>query len=109
MAVVNKITAAEFADDQAAADILKVSFELYDDALTADDLGYHHGFIRYDFVKSLPSAQGIRDLAEVADVKLLIDAMIASRAKNTISLPTLVSSLTEKDGSGSVTKYTERY
>ena len=109
MAVVNKITKAEFADDQATADISRVSFELYDDALTASDDDYHHGFVTYDFTTGKPVASGIRDLAEVADVKTLIDAMVASRAKNTISLPTLVKSITEKDGSGSVTKYTERY
>ena len=109
MAIINKITAADFADDQATADILKISFQLCDNAYTSEDNEYYQGSIIYDFVNSKPSASGIRDLAEVADVKTLIDAMIASRAKNTISLPALVSSLTEKDASGSVTKYTERY
>lgn len=109
MAIVNKITQADFADDQATADISRVSFELYDDALTAEDNDYHHGYVTYDFATNKPSASGIRDLAEVADVKTLIDAMVASRAKNTISLPALVKSITEKDNGGSVTKYTERY
>ena len=109
MAIVNKITEAKFVDDQATADISRVSFELYDDALTADNIEYHHGFVSYDFATNKPQASGIKDLAEVADVKTLIDAMVASRAKNTISLPALVKSITEKDASGSVTKYTERY
>ena len=109
MAIVNKITEAKFADDQATADISRVSFELYDDTLTAEDNGYHHGFVTYDFATNKPHASGIKDLTEVADVKTLIDAMVASRAKNTISLPTLVSSLTAKDGLGNVVKHSERY
>ena len=109
MATVNKITKAGFADDTSTADILRVTFFLYDDAVSVDSEGYAQGVIDYDFVNSKPSASGVKDLAEVADVKLLIEGMIASRAKNTISLPVLVKSITVKDGVGAVTSYNEVY
>ena len=70
---------------------------------------YRGGVVIYDFVNDVPSAEGIKSLVEVADIKTDIDAIKLSRAKNTITLPTLVSSVTYKDGSGTTTEYVENY
>lgn len=105
MAFIAEIKEAAFLDETATADISSIKYCIYDDAADYPV----KSFISYDFVEAKVSYQQVDHLPITSTVKTLIDAMIASRAKNTISLPTLVSSLTEKDGLGNVVEYTERY
>ena len=105
MAFIAEIQEAVFSDDTATADITSIKYCIYDDALDYPQ----KSFISYDFVEAKVAYLQVKELEISGTVKNALDGMIASRAKNTISLPTLVSSLTEKDGSGAVTKYTEKY
>lgn len=110
MAIYNKIHSAHFADDTASADVNRIVWLIEDDA----DADYLGGTVIYDFVNDRPSAQGINSLVEVATIKTAIDAIKLARAKDgsyftANALPTLVSSITEKDGSANVTSYVERY
>ena len=109
MAFVAEIKEATFLDDTASADITSIEYCIYDDAIDFPV----KSFIKYDFVESLVMYENMEltriSLELSGQVKTALEGMIASRAKNTISLPTLVSSLTKKDGSGSIIKYTEMY
>ena len=109
MAFIAEIKEAVFLDDSASADISSITYCIYD-----DESSYPvKSFIKYDFVDSLVMYENM-ELTRISldlsgQIKTALDAMIASRAKNTITLPALVKSITEKDGAGAVTKYTERY
>ena len=105
MAFIAEIKEAAFEDETSTADINSIKYCIYDDAADYPV----EGFIVYDFVTEKVFFDQIEQLPITGTVKTAIDAMIASRGKNTITLPTLVSSLTEKDASDVVTKYTERY
>ena len=104
MARTHKLSRAYFLD-QADSNILKVTFEIFDDA----DPSYLGGSISYDFEDAAYSVQGIDDLAQAALIKAKVDAMIASRLKSTISLPSLVESNLKRDINASVLDYYEVY
>ena len=110
MAIYAKIHSASFVDDSASADVNHILWLICDDA----DADYIGGSIRYNFVNNAHSVQGLNDLDQVAPIKTAIDAIKLARAKDgtyfaSYALPSLVSSVTEKDGSGNVTSYIERY
>ena len=105
MAIVTEIKKASFVDESATADINTVQYRVYDDAASP----LVNGYVDYDFVDARVVHVNVEVLTHLGAVKTEVEAMIASRGKDTITLPTLVKSMTEKDGAGAVTKYTERY
>jgi len=105
MAFVAEIKEASFVDETATADITSIKYCIYDDAADYPE----KSFIAYDFVEQEVSYTEVDKLPISGTVITAITAMIASRGKDTISLPALVKSITEKDGAGAVTKYTEVY